>query len=78
MVQVVTGDSQEEVMIFRDKQTHTHCIIIYISSSSSSSLVASEKALGWSDLIVGQWQTLGGECNGGQSVSQRSCINNVM
>ena len=32
-VQVVTGDSLEEVMIFRDKQTHTHCIIIYISSS---------------------------------------------
>ena len=28
-VQVVTGDSQEEVIIFRD----THCIIIYISSS---------------------------------------------
>ena len=33
-VQVVTGDSQEEVLIFRD--THT-CIIIYISPSSLSS-----------------------------------------
>ena len=31
MVQVVTGDSQEEVMIFRDTQTNRHCIIIYIS-----------------------------------------------
>ena len=29
---VVTGDSQEEVLIFR----YTHCIIIYISPSSSS------------------------------------------
>ena len=37
MVQVVTGDSQEEVMIFRDRQTDRHFIIIYISSSSSSS-----------------------------------------
>ena len=36
-VQVVTGDSQEEVIIFRDTQTDRHCIIIYISSSSSSS-----------------------------------------
>ena len=34
MVQVVTGDSQEEVMIFHDKQ---NCIIIYISPSYSSS-----------------------------------------
>ena len=34
MVQVVTGDSQEEVMIFRYKQTHRQTlIIIYISSS---------------------------------------------
>ena len=31
-VQVVTGDSQEEVLIFRDKQTHMHHNI-YISSS---------------------------------------------
>ena len=30
---MVTGDSQEEVLIFRDR----HCIIIYISSSLSSS-----------------------------------------
>ena len=29
-VQVVTGDSQEEVIIFRDRHT---CIIIYISLS---------------------------------------------
>ena len=35
-VQVVTGDSQEEVMIFRDTHTDKHCIIIYISSSSLS------------------------------------------
>ena len=28
--QVVTGDSQEEVLIFRDKHTNTHFIIIYI------------------------------------------------
>ena len=34
MVQVVTGDSQEEVIIFRDRQTDRHIIIIYISSSS--------------------------------------------
>ena len=33
---MVTGDSQEEVMIFRYKQTNRHFIIIYISSSSSS------------------------------------------
>ena len=31
MVQVVTGDSQEEVLIFRDRQTLHH--YIYISSS---------------------------------------------
>ena len=30
MVQVVTGDSQEEVMIFRDKQTLHHNIYIII------------------------------------------------
>ena len=30
---MVTGDSQEEVLIFRYKQTDTHLIIIYISSS---------------------------------------------
>ena len=29
---MVTGDSQEEVMIFRDTQTDKHFIIIYISS----------------------------------------------
>ena len=40
MVQVVTGDSQEEVMIFRYKQTNRHFIIIYISSKSSSSEIA--------------------------------------
>ena len=34
-VQVVTGNSQEEVMIFRDTQTDKHFIIIYISPSSS-------------------------------------------
>ena len=34
-LQVVTGDSQEEVLIFRDRQTDKHFIIIYISSSSS-------------------------------------------
>ena len=28
---MVPGDSQEEVMIFRDTQTHRHFIIIYIS-----------------------------------------------
>ena len=33
VVQVVTGDSQEEVIIFRDRQTDRHFIIIYISSS---------------------------------------------
>ena len=26
MIQVVTGDSQEEVMIFRDKHTHTQTL----------------------------------------------------
>ena len=30
-VQVVTGDSQEEVIIFRDRQTDRHFTIIYIS-----------------------------------------------
>ena len=34
MVQVVTGDSQEEVIIFRDRQTDRHIIIIYISATS--------------------------------------------
>ena len=29
---MVTGDSQEEVLIFRDKQTHKHFIIIYINN----------------------------------------------
>ena len=43
VVQVVTGDSQEEVMIFRDKETNTHFIIIYIchhqgKSSKATSL----------------------------------------
>ena len=32
VVQVVTGNSQEEVMIFCDTQTDRHFIIIYISS----------------------------------------------
>jgi len=32
VVQVVTGDSQEEVIIFRYRHTNRHCIIIYISS----------------------------------------------
>ena len=36
MVQVITGDSQEEVMIFCYRQTHRHFIIIYISSPLSS------------------------------------------
>ena len=36
-LQVVTGDSQEEVIISRDKQTDRCFIIIYISSSSSLS-----------------------------------------
>ena len=31
---MVTGDFQEEVIIFRDKQTHTHFIIIYISGQT--------------------------------------------
>ena len=31
-LQVVTGDSKEEVFIFRDRQTDRHFIIIYISS----------------------------------------------
>ena len=35
MVQVVTGDSQEEVIIFRYRHTNRHCIIIYISSSQA-------------------------------------------
>ena len=34
---MVTGASQEEVMIFRDTQTDKHFIIIYISPSSLSS-----------------------------------------
>ena len=34
-LQVVTGDSREEVIIFRDKQTDRHFIIIYISPSTS-------------------------------------------
>ena len=34
---MVTGDSQEEVIIFRDTQTDRHFIIIYISSSPSLS-----------------------------------------
>ena len=37
VVQVVTRDSQEEVLIFRDKQTGTHFIIIYISTTSWTS-----------------------------------------
>ena len=34
---MVTGDSHEEVIIFRDRQTDRHFIIIYISPSSISS-----------------------------------------
>ena len=37
VVEVVTGDSQKEVMIFRDTHTNIHFIIIYVSSLSSSS-----------------------------------------
>ena len=38
MVQVVTGDSQEEVMIFRDRQTHKHTLHhnIHINSNNNS------------------------------------------
>ena len=36
-VQVVTGDSQEEVIIFRYRHTNRHWIIIYLSHSLSSS-----------------------------------------
>ena len=38
VVQVVTGDSQEEVIIFRDRQTDRHFIIIYILTCSDQSL----------------------------------------
>ena len=34
---MVTGDSQEEVMIFRYKQTNRHFIIIYISATVTTS-----------------------------------------
>ena len=36
---MVTRDSQEEVLIFRYKQTDTHFIIIYISSSAAAARV---------------------------------------
>ena len=41
MVQVVTGDSQEKVMIFRDKQTLHHNIYIAIIITLSWFLVTS-------------------------------------
>ena len=51
MIPPQTGDSQEEVIIFRYKQTHRQTlIIIYISSSSSSSLVKACKKNGISAL----------------------------
>ena len=43
MVQVVTGDSQEKVMIFRDKQTLHHNIYISIISSIIAIIINSNK-----------------------------------
>ena len=54
-VQVVTGDSEEEVIIFRDKQT---CIIIYISSSLQPSYSSSQST---SDGEVQRWEILTSE-----------------
>ena len=39
MVQVVTGDSQEEVLIFRDKQTLHHNIYIIILVFNIASVI---------------------------------------
>ena len=36
---MVTGDSQEEVIIFRDTQTDRHSIIIYISSATQRTAI---------------------------------------
>ena len=44
------SDSQEEVMIFRDKHTNKHCIIIYISSSSTTR-GSEEDGAGGSELV---------------------------
>ena len=40
MVQVVTGDSQEEVIIFRDRQTHHHNIYIVITITITTQVQA--------------------------------------
>ena len=40
---MVTGDSQEEVMIFRYKQTNRHFIIIYISSHNHQLTYSSKR-----------------------------------
>ena len=42
---MVIGESQAEVIIFRDTQTDRHFIIIYISSSPPSSLSTSSTLL---------------------------------
>ena len=47
---MVTGDSQEEVLIFRDRQTDKHFIIIYISPLSSS-LSSTDKFAGVPPLV---------------------------
>ena len=39
MVTVVTGDSKEEVMIFRDKQTLYHIIYIIIITNRQTDLL---------------------------------------
>ena len=49
---MVTGDSQEEVLIFRYTQTDRHFIIIYISSSSSSSPSSSSYSPSYTSHIV--------------------------
>ena len=59
-LQVVTGDSKEEVMIFRDKQTLHHNI--YISSSPSSSSSSSWSQAGVMRRLQGSrdpWEQLG-------------------
>ena len=66
-VQVVTGDSQEEVLIFRDRQTHMHhniyITIIMIGSTSiiitnyhqpglSSTHIADQKSVRLQDVLL--------------------------
>ena len=51
---MVTGDSQEEVIIFRDRQTDRHFIIIYISASSPASSPSSSIAL---RMIIETWRS---------------------